>query len=302
MTAVKWTSYTTANGLINNMITYIAGDLDNNVWIGTSEGLSRFNGTTWTNYTTAEGLPNNMISYIRADKKGNIWIGTWIGGLAKFDGTSFTVFTTEDSLVDNNVTSIGIDQYCNKWVGSYYGVSLFDSLDQWVANYRATDGLYNDYVQDIDIDSKDNKWFGIYAAYIQDGALTKYDNSTWVSYTLADGLVNQLIRRIAVDRKDNIWIATGFGVSKLAAQNTGIDYNQNSSLRIYPNPVNDVLYIDQVTLPVQLAIYDITGNKLLSGDFTSFTNSLDIHTLLPGIYILKIEEGEKFNTRKLIVL
>jgi ligand-binding sensor domain-containing protein len=298
----QWTSYTTANGLINNMISYIAGDPDGSVWIGTNGGLSRYDGSVWTNYTTTNGLPNNMVSYISIDKEGNKWIGTWIGGLTKFDGTTFTTFTTEDSLADNNITAIAIDDNRNKWIGTYYGISVLDSLDKWTVDYTANSGLYNDFVKDLCFDSKGNLWTGMYADYLQDGGITKFSNPAWVSYTVTNGLVDKFVRRLAVDKKDNVWIATGNGVSKLTLPNTGIENVSNGSMKIYPNPAKDFLHIDQVNHPVQLGIYDITGNKLISQKLSGQSNVADIRTLSPGVYILKIEEEGQVVTRKVIVL
>jgi ligand-binding sensor domain-containing protein len=249
-----------------------------------------------------EGLANNMVKYISVDQKENAWIGTMIGGLSKFDGTTFTTFTTADSLADNNIFAVAIDQYRNKWIGTYNGISILDSTDKWVENYSAVDGLYNDFVQDLGFDSKGNLWIGMYADYLQEGGITKYNGTTWVSYTVTDGLVDKMINRLAVDKKDNVWIATGNGVSKLTLPNTGIDDNSNVSLKIYPNPVKDILHIDQFRVPVQLTIYDLTGNGILSRNLSGQFNSIDIHSLIPGVYILKIKEEGKVITRKLIVL
>jgi len=56
------------------------------LWIGTSEGLNRFEPRTGTfrHYTTADGLPANRIASIQADEKGIFWIAT-SRGLSRFD-------------------------------------------------------------------------------------------------------------------------------------------------------------------------------------------------------------------------
>ena len=63
-----------------------------NVWMGTSQGLSVYNGNQFIHYTSEEGLSSNMIFALLEDQEGNIWIGT-DNGLNRFDGQRFTPYT-----------------------------------------------------------------------------------------------------------------------------------------------------------------------------------------------------------------
>lgn len=78
--------HSNTNSLLNNYINCMAMDNNDNLWIGTNIGLSRFNIKTkeFTSYTTAEGLSNNFINTILIDDDGDIWIST-NRGLNKFD-------------------------------------------------------------------------------------------------------------------------------------------------------------------------------------------------------------------------
>ena len=69
------------------------GDL----WIGTREGLCRYDGRTFTTWTTDDGLVQNSITQLIEDREGNLWMGTF-GGVSRFDGQTFTNFTTADGL------------------------------------------------------------------------------------------------------------------------------------------------------------------------------------------------------------
>ena len=298
-----WTSYTSSNGLIDNMVSCITGDPDGSVWIGTNIGVSNFNGTTWKNYTTADGLPSNTISYIAVDLKANKWFGTWTGGLAKFNGTSFTNLTITDSLLSNNISAITIDHHNKKWIGTYQGISLFDSLDHWVANYRSMDGVLPPFVQDLAVNSKNILWIGVYDVYTQDGGIAWHLNTSWKSYTVANGLVNKQVKRLAVDNNDNVWIATGLGVSKLTDQHAAINDLKKNICTVYPNPASKKLFIDHLSLtPVSLTIIDVTGNIRLTRVLPEISNVLDISSLNPGVYFLQITDGETSLIKKLIVL
>ena len=72
----NWTVYTTAEGLVNDVVQAVAEDNSGKIWLGTKGGISAFDGNTWTSYTTTDGLASNNILGIAVDKKGVVWFGT----------------------------------------------------------------------------------------------------------------------------------------------------------------------------------------------------------------------------------
>jgi hypothetical protein len=80
--------------------------------------------------------------------------------------------------------------------------------------------------------------------------------------------------------------------------------NQETSiegLNFYPNPVsNGKIYItSKLSLDKEITIFDVLGKKVLQTILNS--RELNIAALSPGVYIIKIKEGEATATRKLIV-
>ena len=75
----------------------------------------------------------------------------------------------------------------------------------------------------------------------------------------------------------------------------------NDGLGFYPNPVsNGKIYItSKTTLEKDIVIFDVLGKKVLQTSLTS--KELNISTIPPGVYIIKISEGEATATRKLII-
>jgi ligand-binding sensor domain-containing protein len=68
--------------LPDNYVYAIAIDGGGNKWIGTLEGLAKFDGVNWTVYNTSNsGLPDNYVGAIAIDGRGNKWIGTDMEGL-----------------------------------------------------------------------------------------------------------------------------------------------------------------------------------------------------------------------------
>ena len=74
-------------------------------------------------------------------------------------------------------------------------------------------------------------------------------------------------------------------------------------LSFYPNPVSSgKIYITSKTSQSkEIAIYDVLGKKVLQANLNVNAKELNIATLSPGVYIIKIKEGEATATRKLIV-
>ena len=72
-------------------------------------------------------------------------------------------------------------------------------------------------------------------------------------------------------------------------------------LSFYPNPVtNGKIYISsKLNADKQVTIFDVLGKKVLQTLLTS--KELNVTSLSPGVYIIKIEEGDATATRKLIV-
>ena len=81
-------NYNQKDGLSNNQVTDIYQDINGYIWIGTTNGLNRFDGNKFICF---RNLPNdstsvsdNLITSITGDSIGNIWVGT-INGLNKYN-------------------------------------------------------------------------------------------------------------------------------------------------------------------------------------------------------------------------
>jgi len=72
-------------------------------------------------------------------------------------------------------------------------------------------------------------------------------------------------------------------------------------LNIYPNPVSgDRIYVTSKTAQSKdVIIYDVLGKKIMQATITG--KELNIGNLTPGVYIIKVKEGDATATRKLIV-
>jgi ligand-binding sensor domain-containing protein/signal transduction histidine kinase len=96
------------NGLTNNRVNAIRVDHSGTLWIGTQNGLERFDRHTeqFTAFTEHDGLPNNAVEGILEDNAGNLWLSTG-NGLSKFDprAGTFKNYYAEDGLAGNEFNS-----------------------------------------------------------------------------------------------------------------------------------------------------------------------------------------------------
>ncbi len=153
-----FSSYTRENGkLSTNNITclfYNNNGKNNNLYIGTAEGLVILNLST-TEKTTLTGnisniksFTNNYITHVTQDSRGLIWIGTREGlNILNLENDSLNYLTEKQGLSNNNVCGIAEDKNHNMWVTTSSGVSRIvvqRNHEEGKNNY----GLYNYTVAD----------------------------------------------------------------------------------------------------------------------------------------------------------
>ena len=73
------------------------------------------------------------------------------------------------------------------------------------------------------------------------------------------------------------------------------------TISIYPNPTNGDTLFFNLTKDARISIYNILGKLVKTAEVKASNNTLDIATLNKGIYILKINSGVSFTTKKLLI-
>jgi len=102
---------TVNDGLSQNIVESIYQGSDGFLWLGTQDGLDRFDGQNFVSYNykidDSSSLSNNYVKDIVEDSNGNLWIGTYGGGLNKFDKKSnfkhFTINSESTNSISDNV-------------------------------------------------------------------------------------------------------------------------------------------------------------------------------------------------------
>ncbi|MCI0747528.1 MAG: hypothetical protein L0Y58_19150 [Verrucomicrobia subdivision 3 bacterium] len=128
------TSWRAEDGLPQNSVNAIAQTRDGYLWVGTYNGLARFDGVRFTKFSVKDGLRSPQIFRLLEDSSGDLWIGTLGGGLSRYHAGRFTTFTPQDGLADEAVVSLAEDGSRRLWVGTMRGLSVWDGNRLAVVN------------------------------------------------------------------------------------------------------------------------------------------------------------------------
>jgi PAS domain S-box-containing protein len=164
----------TADGIANDVVYSIAGNGNDDIWVGRQQGgltHLRYSGNSFTakTYTQADGLAQNSVYALYGSRDGSVWAGTLSSGVSELKNGHFTNYTTTDGLAENTISSITEGPDGTMWFGTPKGVSVM-SLKGW-RTYTGNDGLPSEDVNCLLQDSTRILWIGTAEglAYISDG-------------------------------------------------------------------------------------------------------------------------------------
>lgn len=111
------------DGLPQNRIRTLAQTPDGYLWIGTSEGLARFDGVHFTVFdrSNTPALRDDSILALRAGRAGTLWIGTEGGGLIRYQSGVFRNFGAAEGMTNGFVRGLLEDRGGTLWVGTDRG-------------------------------------------------------------------------------------------------------------------------------------------------------------------------------------
>ena len=127
--------FTVTDGLSTNGVNYLCKDSRGFLWIGTKQGLQRFNGSSFINYrhfnNDSNSIVNDRITFITEDRKHDIWIAT-NSGISKFNYSNGKFINYRTGWNDSGKVSMGDlfwlleDSRGRLWAGGRAGLFLFN--------------------------------------------------------------------------------------------------------------------------------------------------------------------------------
>jgi PAS domain S-box-containing protein len=110
-------------GLTNSSVTRIALDHQGALWVGTENGLFRYDGHRFLPFTTSDGLPGNKITAIHESPDGTLWVGT-LDGLAWREGAGFRKASNDTLKSYVSLQGIASDRTGRVFVATRKGVAV----------------------------------------------------------------------------------------------------------------------------------------------------------------------------------
>jgi ligand-binding sensor domain-containing protein/serine phosphatase RsbU (regulator of sigma subunit) len=99
-------TYGVKQGLSEQKVYTLLQDSKDYIWLGTANGLSRFDGKKFENFTSRDSLAPGGVKSITEDSLGNIWMGHLNGGISRYNGRIFDQVAFDSIRLTGDVTSI----------------------------------------------------------------------------------------------------------------------------------------------------------------------------------------------------
>lgn len=217
-------TYTTRDGLPEELITKLYEDATGNVWIGSysisahSGSLTRWNRSTKTFYIFGpkEGLtPLTGPNAFSEDGMGDLWVGFRFHDLARYRAGRFTVFTTKDGLPAGSIMNLYLDHEGRLWVATMDGgVARIDRPQDEhpvFVKYSTAEGLSSNQVEATVEDQSG------YVYLLTDLSVDRLDPKTGAvkHYTSADSPLSSHAGVAFRDHNNALWFGTLQGISRL---------------------------------------------------------------------------------------
>jgi signal transduction histidine kinase/ligand-binding sensor domain-containing protein/DNA-binding response OmpR family regulator len=218
------------HGLPENSVTCILQDYLGYLWLGTQNGLVRYDGYTMKVFKPQKDIPGSISSgvivKIYEDNNKNLWIGTY-NGLNKFNRAeeSFKIYRHDqdnpESINSDLIIFIYEDLTGRFWVGTDKGLNLFDQVSDKFSRYyfqynnsstkgTPASGEQNNYVKAIIQDPMSDNLLvgtakkGLWELNVKEKTLSEYKFDTAVNPSAAIGWIQSFCK----SRDGKIWMAS----------------------------------------------------------------------------------------------
>jgi diguanylate cyclase (GGDEF)-like protein len=195
-------------GLPENSVQTILQTTDGYLWIGTEEGLARFDGADFTVFDrqNTPAFINNSVKALAEGPDGSLWIGT-TKGLLRLKQGLFLTYTTRDGLPNNYIRALEFDRDGTLWIFTLgAGVTLWK--DEKFSRSSVTAQDSDSLGPKILCDADGSLWVATNAGVLWS------KNGNRRLYTAADGLSSNGVALVFRDRGGTLWAGTDSGLDQ----------------------------------------------------------------------------------------
>lgn len=239
---IKETSINSPNGIINNQVRAILKDRYGFFWIGTKNGLTRYDPQTEKsihfNRYSENKIPQNWVHAIMEDHEGELWIGTF-NGIARYDrkNNRFIEIDYKKILRSNHVCYIYEDSKNNLWIATQGGgltiLKRTNEKDKFISKtyiheFNNPNSLSSNRIFSVLEDKFGNIWVATdYGINILNLKTEKFKR-----IGLKEGLPNEQIMGMLFDDNNSVWVSHKKGLSKIDINTFNIkNYTEEDGLQ-----------------------------------------------------------------------
>lgn len=262
---------TTQHGLSSSSVLCIIKDYKGFMWIGTYNGLNRYDGTKFEIFRNdpedSLSIYSNFIWSLFEDSRQNLFIGT-VEGLVEYDQEK-NIFINHINLNTSPmwnrswiVRSIREDNQNNLWLATNLGLVKYNvnsnEIEHFQHNEFTPGSLSNNNVEHVVIDKKDNIWVSTWNGLnkLSPGA-SKFKRYLYNPEKGPD-LDDYSLMELLIDTDENLWVATyGTGLYKFSF----VD-DSEPKLKLYKNDPADVRSVSGNRI---LTLYQDSKNRIWIG-------------------------------------
>lgn len=130
-------NYSVSEGLAQSTVYNIIQDKNDNYWLGTLAGVSRFDGVEFKNLTAEDGIAEGGVRALFEDSFNNIWMGHDGGRITRFTKKGFEIVIHPDITIKSTITTIIQDAEGKVWIGSDgSGAVMIENPNAAVSNLK----------------------------------------------------------------------------------------------------------------------------------------------------------------------
>ncbi|MDK2562584.1 two-component regulator propeller domain-containing protein [Romboutsia sedimentorum] len=239
---INFDRLTVEDGLSQGTVTSIVKDNKNNVWIGTNDGLNRYNGYDFKIYKHDEknknSLPSNSIKKVKEDNDSNLWILTNYG-ISKMNIETEIITTYEDfDMVDNlnkiDINDILITENGSVLLATSKGIKIYDKKQKNIKSlsYGEQKNI-EEYIYSLEEDDEGNIWVSTQSGI---NKIAKNNKKIDYFFDYTDLDIKDVAHQIYYDKAGYIWCATyNSGLVKIDKDNNVKKYKSDNSKKSLPS-------------------------------------------------------------------
>jgi ligand-binding sensor domain-containing protein/signal transduction histidine kinase len=232
-------------GLPHDVVQAITQTRDGYLWVGTREGLARFDGVQFTQIGFGPNIGAPSVTSLCESKDGSLWIATDENGLFRLFHSALSHYGQSDGLPSDGISKVLPDRQDGVWIATHGGLAHWQGgkirlpeapgltntlllslccdpedglwigssrriqrlLDEDVSTYRTANGVPLRGVAGLYCDSDGGLWIG------QSGGLVYMKNKAFTSYPKSEG-PSGIVSAVLRDRTGSLWVGTLGGLSR----------------------------------------------------------------------------------------